>query len=275
MTQETHPSRQPSSQWDLLIRDFLSSLRLWLLWMHLGWQDLLRQYRRSFLGPAWIAINTAIFTAAFGWIGAHLFNQNIRTYIPYFCLGNVFFGFLTSTFNDGCRTYMDAAPFLKQSAYPKFVFVFRVVWRNLLLLAHQIPLIIFVLFIGEFLSGALWLHWLAGLLMATISAVFVVALLALISTRFRDIPMVIGSVLQIAFFITPVIWQTSQLPTTRSSLITTFNPLAAWLELMRAPLLGQVPQTAAWWTASICLAGLVVACTLAYLLARRRINYWL
>lgn len=243
--------------------------------MHLGWQDLLRQYRRSFLGPAWIAINTAIFTAAFGWIGAQLFSQDIRTYIPYFCLGNIFFGFLTSTFNDGCRTYMDAAPFLKQSSYPKFAFVFRIVWRNLLLLAHQIPLIIAVLFVGDLLSGALWHLWLAGLLIATISAVFIVALLGLISTRFRDLPMIVSSVLQIAFFITPVIWQPSLLSKAPSGFITAFNPLAAWLELMRAPLMGQVPQAAAWWTAWLCLGSLAVVCTLTYLLARRRINYWL
>lgn len=263
------------SQWELLLRDWFLSLGQWHLWMHLGWQDLLRQYRRSFLGPAWIAINTAIFTAAFGWIGAQLFNQDVKSYIPYFCLGNVFFGFLTSVFNEGCKTYIDSAAFLKQSSYPKFIFVLRVVWRNLLLLAHQIPLILIVLWIGGLLGQSLWLLWLGGMLLTVASAVMAVALLGAISTRFRDIPMVVGSILQIAFFITPVIWRPTQLSAGHSSAFIALNPLAAWLELLRAPLMGQAPQITAWMTASIAFVVLTLLCIAVYLAVRRRINYWL
>lgn len=263
------------SQWELLLRDWFLSLGQWHLWMHLGWQDLLRQYRRSFLGPAWIAINTAIFTAAFGWIGAQLFNQDVKSYIPYFCLGNVFFGFLTSVFNEGCKTYIDSAAFLKQSSYPKFIFVLRVVWRNLLLLAHQIPLILIVLWIGGLLGQSLWLLWLGGMLLTVASAVMAVALLGAISTRFRDIPMVVSSILQIAFFITPVIWRPTQLSAGHSSTFIALNPLAAWLELLRAPLMGQAPQITAWVTASIAFVVLTLLCIAVYLAVRRRINYWL
>ena len=263
------------SQWELLLRDWFLSLGQWHLWMHLGWQDLLRQYRRSFLGPAWIAINTAIFTAAFGWIGAQLFNQDVKSYIPYFCLGNVFFGFLTSVFNEGCKTYIDSAAFLKQSSYPKFIFVLRVVWRNLLLLAHQIPLILIVLWIGGLLGQSLWLLWLGGMLLTVASAVMAVALLGAISTRFRDIPMVVGSILQIAFFITPVIWRPTQLSAGHSSAFIALNPLAAWLELLRAPLMGQAPHITAWVTASIAFVVLTLLCIAVYLAVRRRINYWL
>ena len=262
------------SQWQLLLRDLVLSLRQSSLWMHLGWQDLLRQYRRSFLGPTWIAINMAIFTAAFGWIGAQLFNQDTRTYIPYFCLGNIFFGFLTSMFNDGCRTYIDAAPFLKQASYPKFTFVFRTAWRNLLL-AHQIPLILAVLWYGGLLGNALWHIWLLGFVVSAISATLVLAILAAVATRFRDVPMVVSSILQIAFFITPVMWQATQLNTARAHLVTVFNPLASWLDLMRSPLLGQMPSHTAWMSAGITFCILLVLCTVIYLMARRRINYWL
>ena len=225
-------------------------------------------------GPTWIAINTAVFTAAFGWLGARLFNQDAHSYIPYFCLGNVFFGWLTSTFNDGCRTYMDAASFLKQAAYPKLSFVLRVVWRNVLLLAHQLPLIVVVLAYGDKL-GALWGWWLAGLLMSCAGAVLVVALLGLVCARYRDVPMVVASLLQIAFFVTPVMWHAGQLNGGLPQLMVTLNPLAAWLALLRDPLLGKLAPASAWLTASASLAVLTVLCGLAYVLARKRITYWL
>ena len=188
---------------------------------------------------------------------------------------NVFFGFLTSVFNEGCKTYIDSAAFLKQSSYPKFIFVLRVVWRNLLLLAHQIPLILIVLWIGGLLGQSLWLLWLGGMLLTVASAVMAVALLGAISTRFRDIPMGVGSILQIAFFITPVIWRPTQLSAGHSSTFIALNPLAAWLELLRAPLMGQAPQITAWVTASIAFVVLTLLCIAVYLAVRRRINYWL
>ena len=264
-----------SRQARLLVLDVALSLQQWQLWTHLGWQDLLRQYRRSFLGPAWIAINMAVFTAAFGWIGSQLFNQDVKTYVPYFCLGNVFFGFLSTMFNEGCRTYTEAAAFLKQTSYPKFSFVFRVLWRNLQMMAHQFPLIIAVLWLGNYLPGALWHVWLVGFVVTVISATPVVAILAAIATRFRDVPMVVGSILQIAFFVTPVMWQASQLTSSRAHLITVFNPLAAWLELLRAPLLGTYPSSAAWLTAGVSFSVCLVICVITYLVARRRITYWL
>lgn len=269
----------PESRWQhqaqLLLQDLSQSLRQWPLWTHLGWQDLLRQYRRSVLGPAWIAINMAIFTAAFGWIGSQLFNQNPKTYVPYFCLGNVFFGFLTTMFNEGCRTYVDAAAFLKQAAYPKFSFVFRVMWRSLLMLLHQLPLIVVVLWYGGNLGGALWLLWLAGLAVTVLSATLVLAVLAALATRYRDVPMVVASVLQIAFFVTPVMWHASQLSSERAQLLTALNPLAVWLDLMRQPLLGAAPPTSTWLASGLVLGLLLVVCSFTYLIARRRINYWL
>lgn len=266
---------QALSQWQLLQRDIVASWRQWPFWTHLGWQDVLRQYRRSFLGPTWIAINTAVFTAAFGWLGAQLFKQDAGTYISHFCLGNVFFGFMTSTFNDGCRTYMDASSFLKQAAYPKFCFVLRVVWRNLLLLAHQLPLIVVVLAFGGKLGGALWGWWLLGMLMCIACAVLVVALLGLICARYRDVPMMVSSLLQIAFFVTPVMWHAELLTSAKSQLLVTLNPLAAWLSLMRGPLLGQAAPVSAWLVAGLTLLVLTGLCALAYVLARKRITYWL
>lgn len=268
------PLPQPTSQWLLLQRDVLSSVRLWRLWTHLGWGDILKQYRRSFLGPIWITLNSAIFIVVFSLIGAQLFNLPLDTYLSYFCLGHVFFSFISATINEGCQTYIASEAFLKQTPYPKMAFVFRVLWRNVLMLAHNAPIVLGVLW----WSGLLWKMqlgwWLLGLLLTLSAATLAVALLGAMAARFRDVPMIVTSVMQISFFVTPVMWQAQQL-TERAQMVVHWNPLAAFLELLRAPLLGQVPSGEAWAMASAVLAVLGVLYLVVYVRIRRRIVYWL
>lgn len=263
-----------ASQWALLQRDLLGSVRLWRLWTHLGWGDILKQYRRSFLGPIWITLNSAIFIVVFSLIGAQLFNLPLDTYLSYFCLGHVFFTFFSTTINEGCQTYIASEAFLKQTPYPKMTFVFRVVWRNLLLLAHNAPIVLGVLWWSGLLSQVQLGWWVLGLLLTVGSATLAVALLGAVAARFRDIPMIVTSVMQISFFVTPVMWQAQQL-TERAQLVVHWNPLAAFLELLRAPLLGQAPSTEAWAMACAVLALLLVLYLAVYVRIRRRIVYWL
>jgi len=270
----TRPTPRPTSQWTLLQRDMVASVRLWRLWTHLGWGDILKQYRRSFLGPIWISLNSIIFIIVFSLIGAQLFNLPLDTYLSYFCLGHVFFSFISSTINDGCQTYIASEAFLKQTPYPKTVFVFRVVWRNLLMLAHNAPIVLGVLW----WSGLLWKiqlgWWLLGLVLTACTAALAVALLGAMAARFRDVPMIVTSVMQISFFVTPVMWQAQQL-TERAQLVVHWNPLAAFLELLRAPLLGQVPSGETWAMAGAMLVLLGALYLVVYVRIRRRIVYWL
>jgi lipopolysaccharide transport system permease protein len=101
-----------------------------------------------------------------------------------------------------------------------------------------------------------------------------VALLGAMAARFRDVPMIITSLMQISFFVTPVMWQAQQL-TERAQMVVHWNPLAAFLELLRAPLLGRVPSGEAWFMASMVLMVLSVAFLVVYVRIRRRIVYWL
>lgn len=270
----TLPAPRPTSQWTLLQRDMVASVRLWRLWTHLGWGDILKQYRRSFLGPIWITLNSAIFIVVFSLIGAQLFNLPLDTYLSYFCLGHVFFSFFSTTINDGCQTYIASEAFLKQTPYPKMAFVFRVIWRNLLMLSHNAPIVLGVMWWSGLLGKALFGWWLLGLALTVSTATLAVALLGAMAARFRDVPMIVTSVMQISFFVTPVMWQAQQL-TERAQLVVHWNPLAAFLELLRAPLLGHVPSSEAWALASATLVLLMAIYLVVYVRIRRRIVYWL
>jgi lipopolysaccharide transport system permease protein len=84
---------------------------------------------------------------------------------------------------------------------------------------------------------------------------------------------IVASVMQIAFFMSPVIWKPSQLGPRAVWL--PLNPFYDMLEIVRAPLLGETAPLLVWVAAvlySILLCGLA---WLFFLRARGRISFWI
>lgn len=262
------------SQFSMLLSDIRGSLRLWPFWLHLGLEDILKQYRRSFLGPVWISINTAIFIGAFGLIGSQVFKIDVQTYLPFFCISHVLFLFLSQSISDSCQTFIAAGPFLKQTPYPKVSFALRLVWRNLLMLGHNLPIALIILLISGGVEKIQFFPFLFGLGFAAICGVLVACILGAICARFRDVPMIVNSLMQIALFLTPVMWQPSQL-SPRGQLLVQINPLAAFLDIVRAPVLGQAVDSHSYLMAGLSFVLLLIGFFTVFLQSRRRLAYWL
>ena len=261
-------------QTKLLIDDVLGTFTSWRLWASLGWNDIAKQYRRSFIGPMWIALNTAIFIVGFGLIGAQLFKTDLEDYLPYFCVGQVVLTLLSSLMSEGCSTYVAADTFIKQAACSKTLFVSRVVFRNLLMFLHNAIVVFGVLLWFDKFHAIHWGGFLLALPITFVAGWLVVAIVGVIATRFRDVPMIITSFLQLLFFVTPVMWRPAQL-TARAQIIVDYNPFATFLTLLRAPLLGQDVAWQVWRSALLVTAALGVAFIVIYLKSRKKIVYWL
>jgi lipopolysaccharide transport system permease protein len=84
---------------------------------------------------------------------------------------------------------------------------------------------------------------------------------------------IITSLVQVAFFFTPIMWTPDLLKD--RAWIADFNPLYHLIELVRAPLLGQIPAGISWlWAIGTVLLGF--ACAQALLKAKRhKLTYWL
>jgi lipopolysaccharide transport system permease protein len=117
--------------------------------------------------------------------------------------------------------------------------------------------------------------WLAapGLGLWLIDSFAACMLLGSFCARFRDIPPIVGSVIQIAFYITPIMWQPQQLG--RHGWWLPFNPFDALMEVVRAPLLGSAASMFTWMLA---VGYSLVFCAGAWLLfsrVRGRLAYWM
>jgi lipopolysaccharide transport system permease protein len=260
--------------WALAWADLISAIHGWEFWGTLGWNDIKQRYRRSVLGPFWLTITQAMMVGCIGVLYSFLFKVPVSEYLPYVTLGLLLWGFMSSLVSDGCAAFTANESFLKQLAVPKSSFVLRLIWRNLLMFAHHMVIYIPVVLIFAVPIKLTVLWAVAGLVLICITGYWVVLFLGMICARFRDIPPLVNSLLQVALFVSPIMWKKEGMGKTVETLAAV-NPLYYYLELVRAPLLGQPIDYKVWLVAlSMTAAGLIftLACFARY---RARIAYWL
>src|SRR4029077_11644156 len=113
-----------------------------------------------------------------------------------------------------------------------------------------------------------------GTVLLIITCTWIAFVVAIFCARFRDIVQIVSSVIQIVFFLTPILWKPELLPP-ESRVIVDWNPFAVLISIVRDPLLGR-PVSAKYWAVASLLAfgGLLV--TLPFFgRFRRRVVYWL
>jgi lipopolysaccharide transport system permease protein len=149
------------------------------------------------------------------------------------------------------------------------------IWRNVLILGHNLMIIPLVfLAVGKSLSVVAFIS-IPGFVLAVINLAWVALILAILCARYRDLPQIVGSVLQVFFYLTPIMWMPSLLPQRAGLYLLDLNPIFHLLEIVRAPLLGQLPNMTSWMVSSS-LALIGWGLTLAiYGRYKRRIAYWL
>lgn len=270
---EPTPAHAPASQSMLAVLDVLEGARAWRLWGLLGWQDIRQRYRRSKIGPFWVTISMGAMIGGMGLLYAGLFHTEVSDYLPFLTIGLIVWGLISSLINENCNSFIEAESIIKQVQLPLSIHAYRVVWRNLILFGHN-----FVIFVVVAVIFGIWPGWsgllaLPGLVFICVNGVWVGIFLGLVSARFRDVPQIVSSVVQIAFFLTPIMWKPESLRS--RSLFVDFNPFYYFLELVRAPLLAQGSTLKPWLVALAATLCGWTATFLMYRRYRRRIAYWL
>lgn len=257
----------------LAARDIADSTSLWRLAWKLGWLDIKLRYRGSILGPFWLTLSTGIMVGALGGLYSTLFHTDLHSYLPFLSLSIVLWNFLGSVVSESCTAFTEAEAIIRAVRMPFFVFAVRVVIRNLIVLGHNIVVIVAVFAVLNAWPGTGVVFIVPGLLIWVVDALALMLLLGCFCARFRDIQPIVNSVMQIAFFVTPVIWQPKQLGAAVRFL--PLNPFYDLLEVVRAPLLGTTPDMRTWVGAVLCSLVLCLVSWAFFARARGRVAFWL
>ena len=258
-------------------RDLVDGFRRRELWLHLGWQDIKQRYRRSVLGPFWITIATGTTAVAMGGLYSMLFNLELAEHLPYVTLGLIIWNLINAAMLEGSEVFIANEGLIKQLPTPLSVHVYRLVWRQVILFAHNI--IIFVIIAIIFPKPWSWadLTVIPALALLALNCVWVSLCFGILATRYRDIGPLLASVVQLLFFMTPIIWNEATLQAQGASSwakIIELNPLLHYLDIVRAPLLGAEQEFRHW---AVVLAFTLIGWIMAAFAMRQyraRVPYW-
>lgn len=254
---------------------------LWLglfkreLWGRLGWLDVKRRYRRTTIGPFWTSITLAIYTFSVGFVGAALWHQDIFEYLPFLVSGMVVWMLVSSIAMESCNMFIAGQALFRNIRFEYSILAYALVWRNFLVLLHNfvVYFLIVVALKPSLLSFTLLLVF-PGLALVILNGVWISLFLGLVCLRFRDVPQLVSSAIQISMLVTPLFWPADTLTGMRRILFVESNPLYHVLNVVRAPLVGKVPG-------AISYVVMIVMCIGGWWLTyamfkrfRRRIAYW-
>lgn len=223
---------------------FLNAFKLKELWSYLAWQEIRLRYRRSKLGPFWITLSMFIFIAALGVVYSQLFKVGINEYLPYLAISFVLWGFISSSIVDGPSIYIESSNYLKDIKINPIVFVIRSISKNSIIFFHNFIIILLVYLYFEINPSFYFILAFFGLLLVIVNLFFISALLGILGARYRDILPITQSLVQVAFFVTPITWMPKLV--NPDSLIISLNPFSHFLEIIRSPLMGNYPNPESW-----------------------------
>lgn len=229
--------------------DYLS--RIWQLryfWMALVRNDLRNRYRRSIIGIGWSLLHPIAMTVVLCAIFCQLFGLSVREFAPILLSGLTFWGFMTAVVMEGCQCFFQGESYIRQHPAPLAIYPLRTTLSAgfHFLLGFGIA-IIFVWCVHGFGN-------LAALpcLLPTFALLFVIGwslavCMGVANVMFQDAQHLVEVVMQIMFYVTPVMYPPKMLMSKLEKLqlewVINLNPFAVLLEMIREPLLeGKAPS---------------------------------
>lgn len=243
-------------------RDFFEALSRWRLIHVLGMMSIRSRYARSTLGQVWMTLSIFFLVLSTGLVWSLIWHLPVKFYLPYVGAGHVLYLFVSSTINDSTTCVVADHRLYINQKMPCSISVMTHVYRSFVVFLHNLPILIGLLL----WSSAVHVHfswaYIPVFLLILFFLFFSSYTLAIICTRFRDFIPLIASLMQVAFLVTPVMWQLKVVPE-QYHFYVLLNPFASCLEVLRNPLLGIPVEKVAyfilmcWTSLAACLAFLV------------------
>lgn len=255
---------------------YYNSALAWRIWIFMAFSDIRRRYQRTILGPFWVTMSIAIFIGSMGVIFPFLWHTDMKSFLPFFASGYIIWTFISSLASEACGTFVDSISLIKQTSLPYSIYANNVVMRNLIVLLHHLTVYFLIMLIFSVPISASTLLFIPAIMILSLTGSWLCILLGMITSRYRDTRQLVASILQISMFVTPIFWSPTQLGnSTKARILVEGNPLHHFIQIARAPLMGQAPAIQDWlFSCIICGIGL---CITLFLFGKYKKNlvFWL
>lgn len=207
---------------------------------HFAWSDTRARYKRSVLGPFWLVLGTLIGVAGLGAIWGTLMQVKRADFVPSLTVGIVLWNMISSSIIMASSVFFNNSTVIKNIKTPSLRISLQLMLQQFINLLHNLVVVVFIFILyPHTINASLWLLSLPGLALVMINLLWIIQVAGILGARFRDFDPLIGALMPILFFLSPVIYRSQQLGT--MAVVMRFNPFAYFIDIVRDPLLGSVP----------------------------------
>ncbi len=201
------------------------------------------RYRRSAIGFLWTMLHPLVMMVVWTVLFSQVFRFQVENYLVYALSGITFWQFFTQTVTSNLHSLRGNARLLTKLPVPKAVFPISTVLSGLVNFTFAIVPLLGIAIVTGAPFGPSLAFLPIGMAIATVFTLGAGLLLAPLSVMFSDTVEVVGIVLSLVLYLTPVFYPPSIIPVHLRTFFR-LNPLAAILEVFRAPLVtGGLPAT--------------------------------
>ena len=201
-------------------------------------------YRQTILGPLWYVVQplmtTAVFTIVFGLIG-RMPTDGIPP-ILFYLSGIVVWSNYASNVMSTADVFVANMGLFGKVYFPRLTIPIATILTNLITLAVHLVVFALVFILADLWGGAArptwWVRLFRFVFIANIMMAFGVGLIvSALTTRYRDLSSMVGTVMQLWMYASPVFYPLSQVPG-KWRLVVALNPVSTSIELFRVMVFG-------------------------------------
>ncbi len=203
-------------------------------------------YKQTVLGPAWIFLNpfltSIIYTVVFGGI-AGMSTDGVPQLLFYLC-SNAIWIFFSTCVTKNATTFTSNAGVFGKVYFPRLTMPISNVLSSVIQFGIQM-LLVAAFLIYYAITGAVHPHWEAFafiplvLLHLGMLGLGCGIIISSLTTKYRDLSILVGFGVQLWMYITPIVYPISQLGEGLLKTVLLINPVTAPVELFRYAILGQ------------------------------------
>lgn len=230
------------SVFDLKLRELWSYRDLIVLLVR---RDFVAQYKQTILGPAWHIIQplltTVMFTIVFGKI-ANLSTDGVPPFLFYMA-GTVIWTYFANVLTATSSTFTANAHIFGKVYFPRLAIPVATLFSKLI--AFAIQYLLFLCFLAWYIVNGAAVEPNAWVLLTPLLLIMMAAIgfgggiiISAMTTRYRDLTVLVGFGVQLLMYATPIIYPVSSLPE-KWQFWVSLNPIAPIVEAFRYAYLGQ------------------------------------
>ena len=196
-------------------------------------KDIGGKYKHSFLGILWSFINPLLQIMVYAFVFQVILKSDINNYAVYLCCGLIPWQYFSNVVLRGAASIVDNGNIIKKVYFPREILPISLVSsEGVNFLISTIIILGFVLFGGIGLSKYILLYFLI-LPIQYIVSIGVAFITSSITVYFRDLQHILGIIIQLMFYGTPIVYSIDSVPSNFKWLVK-LNPMSYLIEGYRA-----------------------------------------